>query len=136
MAFVVPEFTQLMQDINDFYDGRDSSNVRDTEEGNLIMPAFLEEIPGSPRHYVYIDPNNPDENFHQLDSTLTLDQQRALAALITQHLNSAAVQGIYMRWQEGRGGKRYKKSRGTRKTLRKRKNKRRKRTNKNNKRRR
>ena len=135
MAFVVPEFNQLMQDINDFYDRRDSSNVRDTEEGRLIMPPFLEEIPGSPRHYVYIDPNNPDENFHQLDTTLTLDQQRELAALIRQHLNNAAVQGIFMRWQNRRGGKRYKKSRGTKKTQRKRKNKRRQRTNKNKRRR-
>ena len=131
MAFVVPEFNQLMQDINDFYDRRDSSNVRDTAEGSLIMPPFLEEIPGNPRHYVYIDPTNPNENFHQLDSTLTLDQQRQLAALMRQQLNNAAVQGIFMRWQERRGGKRYKKSRGIRKTLRKRKNKRRKRTNKN-----
>ena len=131
MEFVVPQFNQLMQDINDFYDRRDSSNVRDTEEGGLVMPPFLEEIPGSPRHYVYIDQNNPDENFHQLDTTLTLVQQRQLAALIRQHLNSAAVQGIFMRWQAGRGGKRHKKSKGTKKSRRTRKNKRRKRTNKN-----
>lgn len=135
MEFVVPQFNQLMQDINDFYDRRDSSNVRDTEEGGLVMPPFLEEIPGSPRHYVYIDPNNPNENFHQLDTTLTLEQQRQLAALIRQHLNNAAVQGIFMRWQEGRGGKRHKKSRGTKRTQRKRKNKRRQRTNKNKRRR-
>jgi len=135
MEFVVPGFNQLMQDINDFYDRRDSSNIRDTEEGSLIMPPFLEEIPGSPRHYIYIDPNNPNENFHRLDTTLTLDQQRQLAALIRQHLNNAAVQGIFMRWQNRRGGKRYKKSRGTKKTQRKRKNKRRQRTNKNKRRR-
>ena len=135
MEFVVPGFNQLMQDINDFYDRRDSSNVRDTEEGSLIMPTFLEEIPGNPRHYIYIDPNNPNENFHQLDTTLTLDQQRQLAALIRQHLNNAAVQGIFMRWQERRGGKRYKKSRGTKTTQLKSKNKRRQRTNKNKRRR-